>query len=109
MNTNNIDEKLAVNYNFSSCNFQINEFGHVKTPRKRKKRLSDAKPSPKSKEMNRIYSRKWRRKRKEYIKTLENKIEELELKVQRLTDQISYYKHRINSILIGDEEDFKDF
>ena len=58
MNTNNIDEKLAVNYNFSSYNFQINEYDHVKSTRKRTKRLSDAKPSPKSKEMNRIYSRK---------------------------------------------------
>ena len=61
------------------------------------------------KEMNKIYSRRNRRKKKEYIKELEQTVQELEAKVEKLTDQLYRYKLKVNSMVIGDENDFKDF
>ena len=62
-----------------------------------------------NKEMNKVYSRRNRRKKKQYIKQLEDKITQLETKVESLTDQIYHYKLKVNSMLIGDEDDFKEF
>lgn len=61
------------------------------------------------KEMNKIYSRRNRRKKKEYVKQLENKILALEQKVEKLTDQLYQYKIKVNAMVIGDENDFKDY
>jgi len=59
--------------------------------------------------MNKEYSRRNRRKKKEYVKELELKVEELQKKVEVLTDQIFKYRQKLNLIVIGGENDYNDF
>ena len=59
--------------------------------------------------MNLIYSRRNRRKKKEYVKELEQTIQDLQAKVEQLTDKLNQYILKVHSMVIGEEDDFKDF
>jgi len=50
-----------------------------------------------------------RRRKKEYIKVLEEKVVKLETKILTLNDEISVYKHKMFSIACGGETHFTDF
>ena len=61
------------------------------------------------KERNKFYSKASRRKHKEYVKELENKIESLEAKIINLNEQIDFYKNKQFSLASGIESDFTEF
>jgi predicted RNase H-like nuclease (RuvC/YqgF family) len=67
--------------------------------------------SPKSRRraQNRIYCRQNRRKKKEYVHELENKIEHLEKQITNLSSQIDKYKYKLNIAAIGEERDFGEY
>lgn len=52
-------------------------------------KLLDMSPSSKRREMNKIYCKNHRRKGKQYVKTLEDKIESLEKQVAELQEQLA--------------------
>ena len=66
-------------------------------------------PKTKKSEINKAYCRNTRRKNKQYVKELEQKIEDLEAKVSYLSSQVDKYKHKLNIVAIGDEKDLSDF
>ena len=69
----------------------------------------DASPTTRKKMQNRIACKQNRRKNKEYVKHLEEKVEKLEDKVKYLTKELEKYKHKVNAIAIGDEKDVCEF
>lgn len=65
-------------------------------------------PETLKKERNKEYSRINRRKKKEYVKILENKVNELENKVQQLTEQLKIEKSKVFALRTGYERDYED-
>jgi len=65
-------------------------------------------PETLRKERNKIYSQTNRRKKKEYVHILENKVEELERKVIELTDQLRVYKNKVIALESGFDRDYED-
>ena len=66
-------------------------------------------PRSKKREINKLYCKNNRRKNKEYTKELESKIEFLEEKVEKLTQQLGEYRYKLNIMAIGGEKDYGDF
>ena len=62
-----------------------------------------------NKEKNKYYSKLNRRRKKEYVAELEQKIEELEQRVLLLTDQLNLYKNKMFSLASGQEKEFTDY
>lgn len=68
----------------------------------------DMSPETLRKERNKVYSKASRRKKKEYVKILEDKISTLEAKVSELTDQLKTYKNKIFAFAAGYERDYEE-
>ena len=60
-------------------------------------------------QQNRIYCKENRRKKKEYVKELENKIQNLEKEIVRLNGLVDTYKYKIGVHMIGEERDLDEF
>ena len=60
-------------------------------------------------QQNRIYWKENRRKKKEYVKELENKIQNLEKEIVRLNGLVDTYKYKIGVHMIGEERDLDEF
>ncbi|CAI2375090.1 unnamed protein product [Moneuplotes crassus] len=66
-------------------------------------------PSASRREKNKFYAMQNRRRKKEYIKELESKVETLQQKVADLNDKLDMYKNKMFSIACGGEAHFTDF
>lgn len=58
---------------------------------------------------NKYYALQNRRRKKEYVKELEDKVEELESKILSLNDELSVYKNKMLSLASGGDIHFTDF
>lgn len=66
-------------------------------------------PAERKKAQNRRACQTNRRRRKEYVKHLEGRVEFLENEVTRLNKQVERYKIKQNLIIIGEEKDHSEF
>lgn len=68
----------------------------------------DASPRTKRKMQNRYYCQINRRKKKEYVVELEEKIESLEKEIVQLNKKINSLYTKINAMVIGDDKDLNE-